>query len=83
MFVSGFLLFWAEAVKMYSNPAFRAKVLLMLMVGLNPLIFHLTVYRSVGGWNEARVTPWRARLAAVLSLTLWTGIVVAGRAVAY
>jgi hypothetical protein len=83
MFVSGFLLFWAEAAKCYANPAFRIKVVLLMLVGLNPLIFHFTIYRSVLSWDERIVTPLRARLAAVLSLTLWGGIVCAGRAIAY
>jgi len=83
MFVSGFLLFWAEAAKCYANPAFRLKLLLLILVGLNPLIFHLTIYRSVLSWNERVVTPVRARLAALFSLTLWSGIVCAGRAIAY
>lgn len=83
MFGSGFLLFWAEAVKCYGNPAFRLKMLLLVLVGLNPLIFHCTIYRSVAKWGTDPVTPARARLAAVLSLTLWTGIIVTGRMVAY
>jgi hypothetical protein len=83
MFVSGFLLFWSEAAKSYGNPAFRLKLLLLLLVGLNPLIFHFTIYRSVSEWNERIVTPPRARLAAILSLTLWSGIICAGRAIAY
>src|ERR1700679_4024731 len=29
MFVSGFLLFWAEAAKNYGNPAFRVKLILL------------------------------------------------------
>ena len=83
MFVSGFLLFLAEALKSYGNPAFRLKILLLLLAGLNPLIFHSTIYRSVAAWDRAPVTPWRARLTAVLSLTLWSGIIVSGRAIAY
>jgi hypothetical protein len=83
MFVSGFLLFWAEAAKSYGNPAFRIKLVLLFLVGLNPLIFHSTIYRSVANWNQAEVTPRRARLAAVLSLTLWGGIIAAGRSIAY
>lgn len=83
MFVSGLLLFWAEAAKNYSNPAFRIKIILLLLVGLNPLLFHTTVYRRVQEWEMARVSPWRARAAAVVSLTLWGGIIVAGRAIAY
>jgi len=34
-FVSGFLLFWAEAAKNYSNPAFRVKLVPLALVGLN------------------------------------------------
>ena len=82
-FVSGFLLFWAEAAHMYSNPAFRAKLILLALVGLNPLIFHTTVYRRAHEWEMLHVSPWRARAAAIASLTLWSGVIVAGRAIAY
>jgi hypothetical protein len=82
-FVSGFLLFWAEAAKNYPNPAFRAKMLLLLLAGLNPLIFHTGVYRRVTEWETLRLSPWRARAAAIASLLLWSGVIVAGRAIAY
>jgi hypothetical protein len=81
--VSGFLLFWAEAAKNYDNPAFRAKMILLLLAGLNPLIFHTGVYRRVQQWETLRLSPWRARAAAIASLTLWSGVIVAGRAIAY
>jgi hypothetical protein len=57
--VSGSLLFWAEAAKLYANPAFRVKLLLLLMAGLNPLIFHTTVYRRVHEWEGLRVRRLR------------------------
>jgi hypothetical protein len=82
-FISGFLLFWAEAAKNYSNPAFRAKMILLLLAGLNPLIFHTGVYRRVSEWETLRLSPWRARAAAIASLMLWSGVIVAGRAIAY
>jgi hypothetical protein len=83
MFASGFLLFLAEAANSYVNPAFRIKLLLLLLVGLNPLIFHLTIYRDVATWSDRVVTPFQARLAGIFSLTLWAGIICAGRAIAY
>jgi hypothetical protein len=83
MLTSGFLLFWAEAAKNYLNPAFRVKVVLLLLVGFNPLIFHTTVYRHVAEWEHEHRSPWRARVAACVSLILWSGIIVAGRAIAY
>jgi hypothetical protein len=83
MFTSGFLLFWAEAAKNYFNPAFRIKLILLALVGVNPLIFHTTIYRRVHEWENLAVSPWRARTAAAASLTLWGGIIIAGRAIAY
>jgi energy-converting hydrogenase Eha subunit C len=83
MFASGGLLFAAQASKSYLNPAFRIKMLLLVLVGVNPLVFHSTIYRSVETWDQATAAPWRARLAAVLSLCLWSGIIIAGRAIAY
>jgi hypothetical protein len=80
---TGFLLFWAEAATVYWNPAFRAKLVLLALVGLNPLIFHTTIYRRVEEWGDREVFPWRARAAAVASLILWSGVIVAGRAIAY
>jgi len=83
MFVSGSLLFAAEALKSYDNPAFRLKMVLLLIAGANPLIFHSTVYRRVDEWDHAVVTPVRARAAALVSLTLWSLIIMSGRAIAY
>ncbi len=83
MFVSGCLLFWAEAAKNYSNQAFRVKLILLALVGLNPLIFHTTIYRRVHEWEVLQYSPWRARAAALASLVLWSGVIVAGRAIAY
>jgi hypothetical protein len=83
MLGSGFLLFWAEAAKNYLNPAFRVKVVLLLLAGLNPLIFHTTIYRRVSEWESQHRSPWRARVAACLSLMLWSGVIIAGRAIAY
>jgi hypothetical protein len=83
MFLTGALLSASEAVKLYTNPAYRIKLVLLALAGLNPLIFHSTVYKSVSAWNEWPRPPVRARVAAVCSLTLWSAIIVAGRAIAY
>jgi hypothetical protein len=83
MFVSGALLAWSEAGRLYSNFFFRTKVLFLLLAGLNVLIFHLTVYRSVSAWDRAPVTPLPARIAGAVSLALWFGLIAAGRAIGY
>jgi hypothetical protein len=83
MFFTGLLLSIAEAETNYFNWAFRIKLILLVLVGLNPLIFHLTIYRKVNTWDISNVTPMRARAAGVCSLFLWGGIIVAGRMIAY
>ena len=80
MVVTGTLLFASDAIRKYGpNPVFPIKMLLILLAGVNVLIFHSTVYRGVTKWDDAPVTPLGARLAGCCSLLLWTGVVTAGR----
>jgi hypothetical protein len=81
--VTGALLFASEATRMYRSDVFRVKMLLLVVAGLNALVFHLLAYRSVGRWENDRVAPLSARFAGTLSILLWFGIVGAGRWIAY
>jgi hypothetical protein len=83
MFFSGSLMFASEASKMFSNGAFRFKMLLILLAGLNALIFETTAFRNVARWDDAPRTPVAARLAACFSLVAWVGVIAAGRWIAY
>ena len=83
MFLTGGWLFSAEATKLYHSPAFRIKMVLLSLAGLNALIFHLTIYRRSAEWDGMPVAPMRARLAGLASLVLWIGIIAAGRSIAY
>ena len=82
MMLSGLALFAAESLPLYSNPAFRVKLVLLGLVGSNALLFHRTIYRSVEQWNPRTATPPAARAFAGISLALWSGIVIAGRLIA-
>jgi hypothetical protein len=82
MVLSGLPLFASEAIKLYGNPAFRLKALLLVLAGLNALLFHGTTFRSVGDWDRRPVAPLRARLFAIASMTLWSGVIVSGRMIA-
>ena len=81
--ITGALLCSSEAVKVYSNPAFRFKMLLILLAGLNALIFHLVVFRNVAAWDNREVTPVPAKIAGLVSILLWIGIVAAGRFIGF
>jgi len=50
---------------------------------LNAGIFHRWPFRAVGDWDTEIAAPRQARLAGVLSLGLWTGVVACGRLLAY
>jgi hypothetical protein len=81
--VTGFLMFASEATKMYINDAFRLKMLMIVAAGLNAGLFHFTAYRHVDKWGTSGSTPFAAKVAGVLSILLWFGIVAAGRWIAF
>jgi hypothetical protein len=83
MVITGALLFYAIPVRSYQSVFFRIKVCMLLLAGLNVWVFHARVGRSMTEWDLAPVPPPAARMAAVVSLVLWAGIVVAGRMIAY
>jgi hypothetical protein len=56
---------------------------LMAAAGVNALYFHLTTYKSVARWDRDAILPSGAKMAGVLSLVLWAGVVVFGRLTAY
>jgi len=81
MFLSGALLFYCEAAKVYDSPTFRVKLIFLLLAGINAFVFETTVGRNVLEWNQA--VPPRAKLAGWVSLICWTGVIVFGRWTAY
>jgi hypothetical protein len=76
--ITGGLLFSSKATEYVVDFPFRMKMLLLALAGANMMIFHFTAYRSVDGWEMGK-TPMGARIAAGLSLTFWTLIIVCGR----
>ena len=81
--VTGILMFVSEATKCYASVACRAKLVLLLLAGLNVLVFHLLVYSGVDRWDETDRTPIGAKIAACFSLLFWVSIIFAGRGIAY
>jgi hypothetical protein len=83
MVTFGFLLFGCKAEEYYYNPFFRVKVMLLLCVAIHALVFRGGVYNFAGKFDRAELIPGRAKLAAVLSLLLWTGLACMGRGIGY
>lgn len=76
---SGLLMFASNAPKYFDNVYFRGKLVLLALAGLNMLVFQFVVRRDPGAWDTGPAVPRAARLAAALSLLLWTLVVAAGR----
>ena len=83
MFTTGLLLFYAIPVRNYQNIFFRAKVIMLILAAINVWYFHTRVERTVPEWDLSPAIPKAARAAAIISLILWAGIVIAGRMIAY
>ena len=80
---TGLLMFSSEATKMYVNLAFQIKMLMIVAAGVNAFVFHSLAYQSVGTWDKDPVAPMSARVAGLISILFWFGIVAAGRWIAY
>jgi hypothetical protein len=76
---SGVLMFGSKAGQYSHNPWFWTKVALLVPIAINYLIFRRGVYKNAAELDRAPQIPGRAKLAAGLSLLLWTGVVYAGR----
>jgi hypothetical protein len=53
------------------------------LLGLNALLFHKTIYKSVDQWNTSSVVPMRARMAGWFGLVFWAVVIFCGRWTAY
>jgi hypothetical protein len=76
---SGALLFSSNATHYWGTVPFRAKMLLLILAGVNMWVFHATIYRSVGVWGRQPRTPRAAKISGGVSLGLWIGVVSLGR----
>jgi hypothetical protein len=83
MFLSGGLLFWSEAARLYPSYTYRAKFVCLFLLGVNALLFHSTTFKSVDQWNSDVITPVRARMAGWIGIVFWAAVIFFGRWTAY
>jgi hypothetical protein len=75
--ITGPLLFGSDLSRYLKNPAFILKMVLLAVA----LAAHFTIHRSMLSGN-IRMKPSTQKLVAILSLILWSSVVLAGRAIA-
>jgi len=79
MLISGLLLVMTGPMKYYHSPSFRLKMLFLLLA----VAFYFTLHRRVIKSNADVDTPGWSKAAAVVSMALWLGVGLAGRAIGF
>jgi hypothetical protein len=83
MIVTGLLLAASEAEKYAPNPFFWSKMIILCLIFVHGLVFRPIVYGRTKELDRSPAIPTQVRIAAVLSLFLWTAMFTMGRLIAY
>lgn len=83
MVTCGILMGGAKAEEYYYNVFFRAKLILLALLVVHALTFRRSVYADPAALDRAPVIPRNAKVAAALSLLLWTSVACCGRGIGY
>ncbi len=73
------MFFVGDPIRYIHNGAFALKVLLILLAGINVLVFYLTVSRVTEALGPGDEAPLGAKVIAAISLCLWAGVLLLGR----
>jgi hypothetical protein len=76
---TGSALFITRASAHILNPAFQWKLALMLLAGINMLVFHWRCRKVPVLVNQAYAAPIWIKVSGISSLVLWLGATLAGR----
>ena len=83
MIATGLLLATSEAEKYAPNPFFWTKMIILGLIGAHALFFRPIVYNRTEELDRSAVIPTQVKVAAILSLVLWTAMFTMGRLIAY
>lgn len=83
MICTGLLLASCEAEKYAPNPYFWTKMTVLGLIGVHGLVFRPLIYNRTEELDKSAVIPTIVKVAAILSIVLWTTMFVMGRLIAY
>jgi hypothetical protein len=79
MLITGYMLFTSEAMKCFVNDGFKFKMALLFPA----IIFQFTLFRWITHKDEGQRPMLLGWISALLSLILWFGVGVGGRAIGF
>jgi len=77
--ITGLAMFVTRAGGYANNSAFLWKMSLLVLAGVNMLYFHARLWPSLAKYNDHPKPPLRYRVTGGVSLSLWLGVMLAGR----
>lgn len=77
--LSGIGFLTADPFYYWPNPAFRLKMYMIILAGLNALLFTVLEHKKVYNLGVSEDTNTLTKITAVLSLALWVFIIILGR----
>lgn len=80
---TGFLMFIAHASDFLASATFQLKMALLMLAGINAVVFHTLPYASVKEWDTGVAAPLAAKLSVAMSIVIWVAIIACGRLLAY
>jgi len=79
----GALLFLGQPIKYLGVAFFDVKMILILLAGINMLVFQYLTFKGVGRWDRKPTPPAAVRIAGSLSLAFWVSVIICGRFIGF
>jgi hypothetical protein len=80
---TGVLFFYGDPLRYSVNIGFQIKMVLIMVAGLNALLYYWKVRPVMGNWIATVNAPPIAKFVAYTSLVTWTGVLLCGRLIPY
>src|SRR4051794_29097399 len=77
--IAGSLLFISQATAYFASTTFWIKMTILILAGINMLMFEFITARGVRTWDLATTPPLPARLAGGISISCWLLVFAFGR----
>ena len=81
--LTGVLFFVGDPSRYSINIGFQIKMVMIVVAGLNALLYYWKVQPLVVGWDADTQSPAIARVVAYTSLAAWSVVLICGRLIPY
>ena len=81
--LTGIVFLFGDPFRYAANPSFQMKMVLILLAGLNALLYAKKVAPALHAAPQHSDTPGIAKAVGATSIVLWIGVIVFGRLIPY